>query len=65
MLLMSSFSVFDSKGGSFMDQSNSKYIKYQNHKILNFDLASGLVLQLVLVQNRNYVDYGIGGGLSP
>jgi hypothetical protein len=33
MLNMSSFSVFDSKGGNFMDQIKLKYIKYQNHQI--------------------------------
>jgi hypothetical protein len=44
MILMSSFSVFESKGEKFRDQSNSKYIKHQtplNFKIKNIDLTSG------------------------
>jgi hypothetical protein len=29
-VIMSSFSVFDSKGAKFVDQSKPKFIKYQN-----------------------------------
>jgi hypothetical protein len=33
MLLMSSFSVVDAKGGKFRDQSNKNYIKHQTPPI--------------------------------
>jgi hypothetical protein len=41
MLIMSSFSVFDSKGGEFYGPKQTKVIKYQ--KPLFFDLTSGFL----------------------
>jgi hypothetical protein len=63
MLIMSSFSVFDSKGGEFYEPKQIKVIKYQNHLILNF-LSYQVVFLLVSILNRKHVDYGVRGRLK-
>jgi hypothetical protein len=43
VLLMSSFSVFDSKGGEFVDQKQAHpIINTKIHKFKNFKVASGI-----------------------
>jgi hypothetical protein len=52
MLLMSFFSVFDSKGVEVLGTKTINYIKHQtppNLKILNFELTSGFESTIVLV----------------
>jgi hypothetical protein len=46
---MSSFSVFDSKGGEFEGpKASSTRNKYQNHKLKNFNLTSGIEWRRIL-----------------
>jgi hypothetical protein len=61
---MSSFSAFDSKGGEFYGPKKTKVIEYQKTPILNF-LCFQVVILLVLVPNKKYVDHEVRGGLIP
>jgi hypothetical protein len=54
MLLLSSFLVFDSKGGEVLWTKAIQSIS--NTKTTKIKI---LILQVVLVQNRKYVDYGV------
>jgi hypothetical protein len=67
---MSSFSLFDSKGGEFYGPKKTKVIKYQNHPLkflwpfIWFIILSCGCLCLVLVLDMKYVDYGVRGRLK-
>jgi hypothetical protein len=50
MLLMSFFSVFDSKGEKFEEKSKPKYIKYQNHSFNFFQNVFKRLFMLFLIK---------------
>jgi hypothetical protein len=63
MLLMSSFSVVDAKGGEVVGTKAMKMLSNTKHHQIKI-----LIFQVVLViwsKNRKEVNYGVRGGLSP